>query len=147
MKGSVFMAEFRFKIVKHFGVLGVGNSGWSKELNYVSYNDAPAKYDIRDWAPDHTKMGKGVTLNEEEFESLSALISGYASTKYAQETMQNNARRMSSRQAPASEAAPVREDVTRTPVERREQDNSSTLQEIAEVAAEEELDETVCETA
>lgn len=92
-KGSVQMAEFKFRILKHFGVLSVSAKGWSKELNLVSYNDAPAKYDIRDWSPDHTKMGKGVTLNEEEFESLSAIISGYASTKYAQEAMQQNAMR------------------------------------------------------
>lgn len=25
------------------------------ELNRVSFNEAPAKYDIRTWSPDHTK--------------------------------------------------------------------------------------------
>ncbi|MBR4766405.1 MAG: hypothetical protein IK085_06560, partial [Clostridia bacterium] len=28
------------------------------------------KYDIREWAPDHEKMGKGVTLSKEEMDAL-----------------------------------------------------------------------------
>ena len=28
------------------------------------------KYDIRDWAPEHEKMGKGVTLSEDEMAKL-----------------------------------------------------------------------------
>ena len=40
------------------------------ELNRVSFNGAPAKYDIRTWSPDHTKMGKGITLSNEEFQVL-----------------------------------------------------------------------------
>ena len=35
-----------------------------------SFNGAPAKYDIRTWSPDHTKMGKGITLSNEEFQVL-----------------------------------------------------------------------------
>ena len=35
------------------------------EFNRVSLNEAPAKYDIRAWNPDHTKMGKEITLSEE----------------------------------------------------------------------------------
>ena len=30
----------------------------------------PAKYDIRTWSPDHTKMGKGITLTNEEFQVM-----------------------------------------------------------------------------
>ncbi|MCR4642000.1 MAG: hypothetical protein K5697_08220 [Lachnospiraceae bacterium] len=40
--------------------------GKEEELNKVSWNDREAKYDIRDWSPDHEKMGKGVTLGYEE---------------------------------------------------------------------------------
>ena len=32
------------------------------------------KYDIRDWAPDHEKMGKGITLTEEEAARLKELL-------------------------------------------------------------------------
>jgi hypothetical protein len=54
------MAEFKYEIVKELGVISEGARGWTKELNLVSWNDKPPKYDIRDWAPDHEKMGKGV---------------------------------------------------------------------------------------
>ena len=46
------------------------HKGWTKELNRVSFNGALAKYDIRTWSPDHTKMGKGIPLSNEEFQVL-----------------------------------------------------------------------------
>ena len=48
--------------------------GWTKELNMVSYNGAAPKYDIRDWAPEHEKMSKGITLTDEEAENLMKLL-------------------------------------------------------------------------
>ena len=36
----------------------------------ISWNGAAEKYDIRDWAPEHEKMGKGITLSQEEAEAL-----------------------------------------------------------------------------
>lgn len=68
------MAEFKFEIVKELGVIAESARGWTKELNMVSFNDKPAKYDIRDWSPDHEKMGKGVSLTEEEMETLVQLF-------------------------------------------------------------------------
>nr|MBP9966472.1 hypothetical protein [Proteocatella sp.] len=47
---------------------------WTKEINLISWNDREPKYDIREWAPDHEKMGKGVTLSIEEVKSLKALL-------------------------------------------------------------------------
>ncbi len=67
-------SEVRFEIKEHIGTLSESTKGWTKELNIVSWNDGAPKYDIRDWAPDHTKMGKGVTLNEEEKEKLKELL-------------------------------------------------------------------------
>lgn len=68
------MTEFKYEIVKELGVISEGARGWTKELNLISWNDKPPKYDIRDWAPDHEKMGKGVSLTEEEMESLIELF-------------------------------------------------------------------------
>jgi len=68
------MAEFKYEIVKELGVIAEGTRGWTKELNLVSWNDKAPKYDIRDWAPDHEKMGKGVSLTEEEMEALIELF-------------------------------------------------------------------------
>ncbi|MBQ0100779.1 MAG: YdbC family protein [Lachnospiraceae bacterium] len=60
------MADIKLEIKKEIGVLSENAKGWRKELNLISWNDAAPKYDIRDWAPEHEKMGKGVTLTKEE---------------------------------------------------------------------------------
>ena len=68
------MAEFTFDIIKTVGVLSETASGWRKEVNLISWNGGEPKYDIRDWAPEHAKMGKGVTLSGEEASSLLKLL-------------------------------------------------------------------------
>ena len=70
------MAELKFEITKSLGVLSENAKGWTKELNMVSWNDHEPKYDIREWSPDHSRMGKGVTLTEEEINNLRALLNG-----------------------------------------------------------------------
>ncbi|PCS08036.1 seryl-tRNA synthetase [Lactococcus plantarum] len=64
------MSEFKFEIEEHLIVLSENEKGWKKELTRVSWNGAPAKFDIRQWSPDYSKMGKGVTLTNEEFQKL-----------------------------------------------------------------------------
>lgn len=59
-----------FEIKKHIAVLSTAKSGWTRELNVVSWNEAPEKYDIRDWDPAHEKMGKGITLTNEEMRTI-----------------------------------------------------------------------------
>lgn len=68
------MSEIKFEIIKKFGVLSENSSGWTKELNLVSWNDRPAKYDIREWAPDGQTMSKGITLTKEEAKALKELL-------------------------------------------------------------------------
>ena len=68
------MAEIKYEILKRVGVLSTSASGWAKELNLISWNDREPKYDLRDWAPDHEKMGKGVTLSKEELFALKELL-------------------------------------------------------------------------
>ncbi|GCF95789.1 hypothetical protein NRIC_36800 [Enterococcus florum] len=70
------MAEFNYEIVEEIAVLSENPKGWRKELNLVSWNSRPPKFDLRDWAPGHEKMGKGVTLTNEEFEALQEIIKG-----------------------------------------------------------------------
>lgn len=70
------MAELKYEIKENIGVLSENAKGWTKELNLISWNDREPKYDIREWNPDHTRMGKGVTLSAEEFENLRKLING-----------------------------------------------------------------------
>ena len=78
------MADIKYDIVEHIGVLSesaeeVGvvsesSTGWTKELNLISWNNREAKYDLRDWAPDHAKMGKGITLSIDELRQLKNLL-------------------------------------------------------------------------
>ncbi|KLU66832.1 hypothetical protein DEAC_c15000 [Desulfosporosinus acididurans] len=70
------MADIKFEIKEIIGVLAESPKGWKKELNLVSWNDKTPKYDLREWSPDHTKMGKGVTLNKEELEKLKEILTG-----------------------------------------------------------------------
>ena len=69
------MAEFKYEIVEEIGVISENAKGWRKELNRISWNGAAPKYDIRDWAPEHEKMGKEVTLSDEEVVSLKEILS------------------------------------------------------------------------
>ena len=70
------MAELKYEITKSLGVLSENAKGWTKELNMISWNDREPKYDIREWNPDHTRMGKGVTLTDDEAEVLRRLLCG-----------------------------------------------------------------------
>ncbi|MEG1462570.1 MAG: PC4/YdbC family ssDNA-binding protein [Anaerorhabdus sp.] len=55
-------------------MLSENSKGWTKELNLISWNDGAPKYDIRDWAPEHEKMGKGTTLTQEELMKLKEIL-------------------------------------------------------------------------
>lgn len=62
--------SLKFEIVETIAVLGENLHGWTKEVNLVSWNGRPAKYDIREWDETHESMSKGVTLSREEFIEL-----------------------------------------------------------------------------
>lgn len=68
------MADIKYVIAQQIGVLSEGSKGWKKELNLISWNDREPKFDIREWSPEHEKMGKGVTLSREEATVLRDLL-------------------------------------------------------------------------
>ena len=68
------MAELKFEITERIGVLSENAKGWTKELNKVSWNEREPKYDLREWNPDHSRMGKGITLTDEEKEILQNVV-------------------------------------------------------------------------
>ena len=61
-------------IESKLGVMSTSRTGWKLELNFVSWGGRPAKYDLRSWDPKHEKMGKGVTLTEDEARELYRLL-------------------------------------------------------------------------
>lgn len=70
----IILANIEYEIIEEIGVLSENARSWRKELNKVSWNGRPPKYDIRDWSEDHEKMGKGITLTDEEAEVLKKLL-------------------------------------------------------------------------
>jgi hypothetical protein len=74
MRRKTPVPEISFDILKTYGVIAEERGGWKKELNLVAWNGRSPKFDIRDWSPDHEKMGKGITLTREEAEILRELL-------------------------------------------------------------------------
>lgn len=68
------MADIKYEIKEIVGVIAESAKGWKKELNLISWNGKEAKYDLREWSPEHEKMGKGVTLTKEELKALKELL-------------------------------------------------------------------------
>lgn len=68
------MAEFKYEITEHIAVLSQNPNGWERQLNMVSWNEREPKYDIRDWSPDGSKMGKGISLSHDEIAILKSVL-------------------------------------------------------------------------
>ncbi len=68
------MAEIKYEITEELAVLSESSRGWTKEINLVSWNDRDPKLDIREWSPEHERMGKGVTLSKEEAKLLRDIL-------------------------------------------------------------------------
>lgn len=62
-----------FEIVQNIGTLSESGT-WKKELNIIKWGENIAKYDIRTWNADHTKVSKGITLSAEELIALKKLL-------------------------------------------------------------------------
>ena len=66
--------ELKFEIIKHIGTISTASNRCSIELNLVSLNGNEPKYDLRSWSPDHTKMGIGITLTDNDIIALSEMF-------------------------------------------------------------------------
>ena len=64
------MREIQYEIVKEIAVLSTGDSGYTKEINLISWNGKEPKYDIRSFSPNREKCGKGITLYADEAAAL-----------------------------------------------------------------------------
>ena len=62
--------EITCNVTRPVAVLGENAKGYTKEINFVSWNSGDAKFDIREWYPDHARCGKGITLTEDEGRKL-----------------------------------------------------------------------------
>lgn len=67
------MADFKYEITERIAVLSE-RGNWTKELNKVSWSERPAKFDLRDWNHKDKRIGKGVTLTQEDIENLKIVL-------------------------------------------------------------------------
>lgn len=69
------------EVALHLGVLSEridrNNTGWTKEINLVSWNGNDPKLDIREWNHDKSRMSKGLTLTFDEAETLCKILNEY----------------------------------------------------------------------
>lgn len=68
------MPDIKYEIKETIGVISESPKGWTKELNLISWSGREPKYDLRDWAPKHEKMGKGITISVEELKKFRDIL-------------------------------------------------------------------------
>ena len=68
------MPEIKYETIEAIGIVSEGKNGWNKELNLIQWNEREPVYDIRTWSPDHEKIGKGITLTNEEARALRDML-------------------------------------------------------------------------
>ena len=113
----------RFKIFKHFGVIGSTYQNRDIELNWVSWNDGSAKYDIRAWDRIHEHMSKGITLFSEEIIALRDLLNTIDFERYrSQKPVRTERKGESAPEAPEEKKA---KDAAETPEEAKTIDNGA----------------------
>lgn len=70
--------DFSYEVTEEIGVIGNPTpSGWTTQLNLVSWNGKEPKLDIRSWNEDHSRMGKGISLSMEDAKELANLLNSY----------------------------------------------------------------------
>ena len=69
------MNDLTFKTTRMIGTISVNDrSGWRKTLRVGRWIGKEEKYDLREWAPDDSRCGKGLVLSSEEARKLYALL-------------------------------------------------------------------------
>lgn len=59
--------DFSYEVTEEIGIIGNPTpSGWTTQLNLVSWNGKEPKLDIRSWNEDRSRMGKGIENSSKE---------------------------------------------------------------------------------
>ena len=64
------MQDIPYEIIKEIAVLSKSVTGYTKEINLISWNGNEPKYDIRSFSPDRGKCGKGIKSIAKGIETL-----------------------------------------------------------------------------
>ena len=72
---SLKSVHSKYEIKKHYGTVSTSADGkYATEVNLISYNNAPAKVDVRTWNKETGPMYKGITLTADEAVSLGQIL-------------------------------------------------------------------------
>ncbi|WP_330672194.1 YdbC family protein [Aminicella lysinilytica] len=85
--------EIRYEIKEYVGTVSRKKNGWNRELNIVSWNGQPPKYDLREWSDDHSHMGKGITLFADEMKTLVDVYTKYRNRRVVDDAKADEAKR------------------------------------------------------
>ena len=62
--------KIHYTLISHLENLSIMGNGWTKELNRISWNDGPEKFDVREWDSQHTRFSRGAVLTDEQMNDL-----------------------------------------------------------------------------
>ena len=66
--------NYEKEILRQYGVFSRNESGWTKEVNLISWNNKKPKIDIRSWDAEHDRSAKIATFTEEEIQLLIEIL-------------------------------------------------------------------------
>ena len=69
--------DITYEIIKNLGVISKTKSGWTTEVNVISWNGKEPVIDVRSWSPDKSKLGKGITFTKEERTRFIEIVQKY----------------------------------------------------------------------
>ena len=68
---------FDKEIITHYGTYKVHpSSGWTGEVNLVSWDGRKPKVEMREWDPNHDKCSKGITFTDDELNTVYEILKG-----------------------------------------------------------------------
>ena len=74
--------DFSYEIQEHVGTISTWENGkYSLEVNLISFNDAPAKVDIRRWNKETGAMMKGITMTRKQALNLGQILLSLAENR------------------------------------------------------------------
>ena len=58
------MPDITYEVKEEIGVISEAQTGWTRQVNMISWNSREPKLDIRDWAPEEKKQEKALLLQK-----------------------------------------------------------------------------------
>lgn len=73
-RGGMDNMNIEYELIETYGVFDETESGWTREVNLISWNGKEPKIDVRTWSPDHSKSSKIGTLSKDSARRLAEIL-------------------------------------------------------------------------